>query len=138
MPAPAQRPTPEEPWISHYTGKINWETEEAYLDNFAVQVMNDPGLIGYIVVYSGKDSCAGEAAGRGIEMRKYLVERRGVPWNRVMWKDGGRFRGKGLEVFHLGVPIARLATFSLPYEPPARGQIIRPCRNLRKTRTELQ
>jgi hypothetical protein len=112
--------------------------EEAYLDNFAIQVMNDPGLIGYIVVYSGKDSCAGEAEGRAIEMRKYLTERRGVHWNRVMWKDGGRFRGKGLEVFHLGVLIARLATFAVPFEPAAPGQIIRPCRNLRKTKTELQ
>ena len=26
---------------------------------------------------------------RGMRMKKYLVEHRGIDWNRVIWKDGG-------------------------------------------------
>src|SRR5882672_157977 len=50
-----------EPWISHYRGNIEAEAEMAYLDNFAIELMHDPNLIGYILVYSGADSCRGES-----------------------------------------------------------------------------
>jgi hypothetical protein len=66
-------------------------------------------------------------------MMKYLIDRRGVPWNRVMWKHVGRFKGKGLEVFHLGVPANRLSTTSFAFEPPAPGQVIRKCERVRKS-----
>ena len=121
------RPTSNEPWLSHYSGSISWEREAAYLDNFAIQIMNDSEMIGYILVYSGEDSCAKEAHARAMRMMRYLTHARGVPWNRVMWKDGGRFRGKGLDIFHLGVPRAELHRFGRPYEPPAKGQVIRRC-----------
>lgn len=32
-------------------GMTQWEDEQARLDNFAVQLMNDPELIGYILIY---------------------------------------------------------------------------------------
>jgi hypothetical protein len=130
----AARPAPDEPWISHYSGGISMETEMAYLDDFAIQIMNDPDLMGYILVYSGENSCRYEAQTRALRMKEYLVERRGVPWNRVMWKDAGRFRGQGLEIFHLGVPRAKLPTFGFPYEAPAQGQVIRACTTSKRTR----
>jgi len=132
-PVMGTQPVFDEPWISHYSGGISMETEMAYLDNFAIQILNDRNLMGYILVYSGKDSCRYEAQTRALRMREYLVERRGVPWDRVMWKDAGRFRGRGLEIFHLGVPRANLATFTVPYEPPAQGQIISACKSSKKT-----
>lgn len=65
------------------------EMEEAILDTFAVVLQNDPIQVGYIIVYAGQNACAGEAQRRGMRMKKYLVERRGIEWNRVIWRDGG-------------------------------------------------
>lgn len=101
----------------------------AYLDNLAIQLMNDPEMIGYILVYSGADSCAGEAQARAMRMKNYLTEARGVPWTRVMWKDGGRFRGQGLDIYHFGVSRSQLGTFGFAYEPLEPGKMIRHCRH---------
>ena len=65
-------------------GRINWETEQAHLDNFAIQLLQDPDVVGYIFVYDGNDLCDGEAQARAIRATKYLVERRGIPRNRVI------------------------------------------------------
>ena len=116
-----------EPWLSHYSGGISWEAEQAYLDNFAIQIMNDPNFIGYILIYSGEDSCRDEAQVRALKLKKYMTDVRGVPWNRVMWKSAGRYRGKGLEIFHLGFEREGLAKVSFPYEPPAPGHVISDC-----------
>ena len=103
----------------------------AFLDNFAIQIMNDPNLIGYILIYSGEDSCREEAQARALRMKKYMMEVRGVPWNRVMWRDAGRYHGKGLEILHLGVPRDKMAAVRFAYQPPAPGQIIRECKRKR-------
>jgi hypothetical protein len=122
-----------EPWISHYGGGISWEHEKAQMDNFAIQILNDPNLIGYILIYSGANSCRGEAQARALRIKKYLMNVRGVPWDRVMWKDAGRYRDKGLDIFFLGFErgIARFPDF--PYEPPPQGHAIRDCR-VKRTR----
>ncbi len=76
-------------------GRIRWEDEQARLDNFAIQVTNEADAIGYIFVYDGANMCAGEAEARAIRAKRYIVEHRGVPWDRVIWrKDGysGEFR----------------------------------------------
>lgn len=70
-------------------GRTNWEDEAARLDNFAIQLMHEPELIGYIFVINGLDVCPGEAAARGMRAKSYLVEQRGVPGNRVIWKEDG-------------------------------------------------
>jgi len=118
----------DEPWLSHYPGSISWEMEMAHLDNFSIQVMNDPSLIGYILVYSGYDSCRRDAQARALRMKNYMIGVRGLPWNKVMWRDGGRYRGKGLEIFLLGIPKDKLDGTTFLYEPPARGQLIRECK----------
>jgi len=69
----------DEPWISHYPGSISWEIELAHLDNFCIQVMNDPNLIGYILIYSGEDSCREEAQARAMRIKKYMMKVRGIP-----------------------------------------------------------
>jgi hypothetical protein len=126
----------DEPWLSHYPGSISWELEMAHLDNFSIQIMNDPNLIGYILIYSGEDSCRGEAQARAVRMKNYMIGLRGVPWNKVMWRDGGRYRGKGLEIFHLGLPKDKLGETTFPYEPPAPGQLIRECKRKKRVRAE--
>jgi hypothetical protein len=125
---------PTEPWISHYGGGISWEHEKAQMDNFAIQILNDPNLIGYILIYSGADSCRGEAQARALRIKNYMVKVRGVPWNRVMWKDAGRYTGKGLEIFHLGFDRTVVRSPDFPYEPPPKGHVIPECRVKRDRR----
>jgi hypothetical protein len=65
------------------------EFENAVLDSFAIALLNKPNNIGYIIVYAGRNACSGEAQARAMRMKKYVVDYRGVEWNRVIWKDGG-------------------------------------------------
>jgi hypothetical protein len=70
-------------------GNICWEQEMARLDNFAIELQNDPNLIGYIIVYDGRPSCREQAVARAIRARNYVINQRGVEWNRVVWRYGG-------------------------------------------------
>ena len=70
-------------------GNICWEDEKSRLDNFAIHTQNNPDRLGYIVVYAGRRSCAGEVQTRAERARKWVVEKRGVEANRVVWRDGG-------------------------------------------------
>jgi hypothetical protein len=71
-------------------GRICWEDEKARLDNFAIQLQNtDRTTLGHIIVYDGKRACRGEAVARAIRAKKYLVEYRGVPAERIVWRWGG-------------------------------------------------
>ena len=74
--------------FDHY-GLIRWEFEKARLDNFSIQLMNDPQSIGYIFVHDGNNVCRGEAQARAVRAKRYVVEHRGVPWNRVIWRLEG-------------------------------------------------
>ena len=70
-------------------GEVSWENETARLDNFAVALEQSPSLIGYIIVYAGKDACFGDAQRRGLRAKNYLVGYRHIAWDRVIWKDAG-------------------------------------------------
>ena len=70
-------------------GAIAWEDEMARLDNFAITLLQEPGSIGYILVYNGRRMCPGEAQARAIRAKRYVVEHRGVEWNRVIWREEG-------------------------------------------------
>lgn len=85
-----------------YYGDIPWEQEQARLDNFAIAIQNEPAALGQIIVFAGRKTCPGEAQARGIRARRYLTERRGVEWDRVLWRHEG-FREQ-LEVILLLVP----------------------------------
>jgi hypothetical protein len=70
-------------------GDINCEDEMARLDNFAVQLQNDPSSKGLIVFYGGRRFRGqlpkqGEAEARAARLKPYLVERRGIPTDTVM------------------------------------------------------
>ncbi len=74
-------------------GAISWEAEKARLDNFAIQLQKDENLVGYIVVFDAVGGCPGEAQARAIRAKRYLVEYRGVAWNRVIWRRDGYLDG---------------------------------------------
>jgi hypothetical protein len=70
-------------------GDVNCEDEMARLDNFAIQLQNDPSSKGLIVFYGGRRFRGrlpkqGEAEARAARLKPYLVGRRGVPADQVM------------------------------------------------------
>jgi hypothetical protein len=75
-------------------GDINCEDEYARLDNFAIHLQNEPSAQGYIIFYGGRRfrgrlPRVGEAAARAGRLKPYLVNRRGIPAERVVVIDGG-------------------------------------------------
>jgi hypothetical protein len=82
-------PWPDSPFDQY--GEIRWDDEKARLDNFAIQITNYPKSVGAILVLDRTGGCPGEAMARAIRAKRYVVEHRGVPWNRVLWRREGYF-----------------------------------------------
>jgi hypothetical protein len=70
-------------------GDIRFEDEEARLDNFAIQLMNQPESRGAIIVHAGNPSYKGEAADRLRRSKNYLVNVRGIDSSRLLQIDAG-------------------------------------------------
>jgi hypothetical protein len=67
-------------------GDIKFNDEKARLDNYAIQLQNQPGAQGYILAYG---SCEGEAQARADRAKGYLVNTRGIDAGRLVTVDGG-------------------------------------------------
>ena len=67
-------------------GNIRFNDEKARLDNYAIQLQNEPTATGTIIVYG---SCAGEGQQRGDRAKDYLVNTRGIEAGRITVVDGG-------------------------------------------------
>ncbi len=67
-------------------GNIRFNDEKARLDNYAIQLQNQPGSAGTIIVYG---TCAGEGQQRGDRAKDYLVNTRGIEAGRITVVDGG-------------------------------------------------
>jgi hypothetical protein len=67
-------------------GNIRFNDEKARLDNYAIQLQNDPTSSATILVYG---SCEGEAQQRGDRAKDYLVNTRGIEAGRITVVDGG-------------------------------------------------
>jgi hypothetical protein len=70
-------------------GNIRFEDEQARLDNYAIELLNDPMAEGHLICYGGRQGRSGEAGRRCVRAKKYLVERRGVEASRLLVVDGG-------------------------------------------------
>lgn len=70
-------------------GNIPFADEQARLDNYAIELLNDPAMNGYIVCYGGRKARRGEASARCERAKRYLVGRRGLEPNRIILIDGG-------------------------------------------------
>jgi hypothetical protein len=73
-------------------GDIRFEDEKARLDNFAIQITNEPLAIGQILMFAGRETYEDEAAERLARAKSYMVNVRGVDQNRILTNDCG-FRG---------------------------------------------
>jgi hypothetical protein len=80
------KPAPKPPVKFDEYGNIRFNDEKARLDNYAIQLQNDPTGTGTIIVYG---SCEGEAQARGDRAKEYLVNTRGIEAGRITVVDGG-------------------------------------------------
>jgi hypothetical protein len=78
---------------------IKFDDEKARLDNFAIQLQNEPGSRGYILVYSGPRDRAGDAQKRADRARDYLVITRGLDANRIVTILGGQRTAQTVELW---------------------------------------
>ena len=85
----AERGSPVQEPFDHGYGRIAWEDEKSRLDTFAIQLLQETDYVGYIFVFNAPEMCPGEAQARAVRAKRYIVEHRGVPWNRVIWKEEG-------------------------------------------------
>jgi hypothetical protein len=75
-------------------GDIKCEDEYARLDNFAIQLQQEPQAKGIIIFHGGKTFRGrlpkrGEAEARAARLKPYLVSRRGIPANQITVINGG-------------------------------------------------
>lgn len=72
-----------------YYPPIRYNDEKARLDNFAIQLQNDPNAKGHIIVFGGPKANSAEKQKRIKRAYDYLVNARGVSPDRLVTKDGG-------------------------------------------------
>ena len=70
-------------------GNIKFNDEKARLDNYAIELQNDPQAQGYLVCYGGRTGRTGEAQRRCDRAKNYLVNTRGITADRLVTVDGG-------------------------------------------------
>lgn len=70
-------------------GDISFEDEKARLDNFAIQLSNEPLTIGHILMYAGQKTFENETTERLARAKSYLVDVRGIDRNRIITVDCG-------------------------------------------------
>lgn len=68
---------------------LSFDMDKASLDNFAIQLQNEPTNTGYLIVYGGRGSRAGSADRLAKRSLDYLVQTRGIDRNRVVVVNGG-------------------------------------------------
>jgi hypothetical protein len=67
-------------------GPIKSNDEKARLDNYAIELNNDPTSMGYVIVY-GRTSRPGEAKKRADRIKQYLAYYRGIDMRRLVSLD---------------------------------------------------
>jgi len=68
---------------------VRFNDEKARLDNFAIQLQNEPATRGYIIAYGSRRGRVDEGRVRGGRARDYLVNERGIEASRIVLIDGG-------------------------------------------------
>ena len=98
-------PLPDGSVQNHLTfdvyGDLEFNNEAARLDPFAIRLDQQPKLKGYVIVYAGRLSCAGEARLRADRAKKYLVKKRGLSDTRIVAIDGGYRETFAVELYAL-------------------------------------
>lgn len=90
----SSRPTKIKPpivcWLAFDAyGDIAFEDEKARLDNFAIQISNEPGASGAILMFAGRETFKNETAERLARAKSYLANVRHIDPNRIVTYDCG-------------------------------------------------
>ena len=72
-----------------YYPPIRLNDEKARLDNFAIQLQNEPNAKGYVVVYGGIKANSAEKQKRIRRASDYLINTRGISADRLVTMEGG-------------------------------------------------
>jgi hypothetical protein len=70
-------------------GDVQTSDLMARLDNFAIQLQNEPTVKGFILVYRGRRDLPGLSNRYAMRSKGYLINSRGFPKERVIAVDGG-------------------------------------------------
>ena len=70
-------------------GDIQYSDLIARLDNFAVQLQQEPDTRGFVIAYRTRRDLPGLSSRYAMRMKNYLVSPRGIPSERVATVDGG-------------------------------------------------
>ncbi|HVF42722.1 MAG TPA: hypothetical protein VM936_06920 [Pyrinomonadaceae bacterium] len=70
-------------------GDMAFEDEQARLDNFAIELQNDPAATGYLICYGGRVGHEGDARRRCERAKDYISRVRGIGGERILTADGG-------------------------------------------------
>ncbi len=68
---------------------ISFDDDKARLDNLAIELQNNPGARGFIVVYTGRRSRTEQTTRLGGRARDYLTRTRGIDSSRITIVGGG-------------------------------------------------
>lgn len=79
-------------------GDISFEDEKARLDNFAIQLSNEPLATGQILMYAGQTTFEHETTERLARAKSYLVNVRGIDRNRILTLDCGFTRELSIQL----------------------------------------
>jgi hypothetical protein len=101
-------------------GNIRFNDEKARLDNFAIELQNDPSAQGQIICYGGRRGRTGEAQRRCDRAKDYLVNTRGISADRVVTVDGGYKEDLTVELWI--VPTGATAPQATPTVDPSEVQ----------------
>lgn len=93
-------------------GDINYEDEIARLDNFAIELQNEPNAKAYIIIYRSRRDPPGLNHRHGFMMKHYLVDIRGINPERIVIVEGGARSCMSVELWHLPAGAA---------SPPLKG-----------------
>ena len=78
----------------------NWEDAMARLDNFDIALKNEPNSIGVFIIYGGRRDRRGEARAWGKCLKDYIVNRRGIKADRIVFINGGYRDSITVEIWH--------------------------------------
>ena len=80
-------------------GDISSAEEKKRLEQFVIRLRDMPDMIGYIIAYAGRQTCAGEAKTRAERAKKYLLKKRSIDAKRIITIDGGYREQLTVELF---------------------------------------
>jgi hypothetical protein len=111
--------------IDEFIGEVDRGDLKARLDNFAIELQNQPGALGHVIVYRSRRDPPSISQRYALLARDYLVKQRGIARNRLVTVDGGR---SGCLMYELWVvppgaaPPERRFTYKYPLEGRTSGR----------------